>query len=78
MEALACMAGWAVVLLALAPLGTFVFGTPLSVLSTFFLQVITTGAFRGFIIAAAVGTIIFGLRVILGLERGAFGGGGEG
>jgi hypothetical protein len=69
---------WLVVLLALTPLGGALFGKYISMVADYLILIVTTGSFRAFIVTAALGAIIFGLRVLLGLERGAFGGSGGG
>jgi hypothetical protein len=76
-ESYAIAFAWGIVLLSLAPVGGLL-GAPLASISDFLILVVTTGAFRAYVVSAALGTIIIGLRVLIGLERGAFGGAGEG
>jgi hypothetical protein len=75
-ESYAIALSWLLVLLALTPLGSALFGAPLASISDYLILIVTTGAFRAFVVSSAFGTIILGLRVLIGLERGAFGGGG--
>lgn len=69
MESLLLVGPAIIILLYDAPIGVTLF-PPIGPISEYIFAYIGPAAFRGFIVAASLGTLIFSIRTAIGLERG--------
>jgi hypothetical protein len=73
-EALVFLVAAVIVMLGRAPIGGALWSS-LPAISSWLMDAPTTAGMRGFLIGVAIGSLSFGLRVLLGRERGYLGAG---